>query len=103
MLRTQILRFKPQVGALAILLTPPLAHLPLPTAWQTVVLVQGSVAGEEDRKPISVGTVTVIREEESKPWSSRIQDGHFAIEIPAGEDTESTSGHLGFTASGPAS
>ncbi len=84
MLLTQILRFTPQLGALAMLLTPPLTHRPLPAAWQTAVLVQGSVVGAQSQEPISEGTVTVIRGEESKPWSTRIQDGHFAMEIPAG-------------------
>lgn len=53
MLLTQILRFTPQVGILAMLLTPPLTHLPLPTAWQTTVWVQGSVVAGKDQEPIS--------------------------------------------------
>ena len=68
-----------------MLLIPPHPHLALSPAWQDVVLVQGSVGAQETREPVPGGTVTVTRGGESRPWKARIQDGHFAIEIPAGE------------------
>ena len=85
MLLIQGLRFIPQLGALAMLLTPPHPHLAVPPAWQTVVLVQGSVGAAESQEPVPGGTVTLTRGGESKPWNARLQDGHFAIEVPAGE------------------
>ncbi len=81
MLLTPLLR----PGSLAVLLPLLPLGMALPAAGQALALVQGSVVEEHTLKPVPHGTITMTRENESPSREAEIRDGHFAIELPAGE------------------